>query len=129
LPGALIRNKGTKFICKFVTLRVERDDLPFTRLYGNAQILHIPIAHGEGNYIAEDSALKMLNENNQVVLRYCTDTGEISSVANPNGSMENIAGIVNKRGNVFGLMPHPERANQKILGSADGAAIFEGLLR
>jgi phosphoribosylformylglycinamidine synthase len=129
LPGALIRNKGMRFICKFVTLRVERNDLPFTKLYGKGQILRIPIAHGEGNYVAEDSVLRKLEDGGQIVFRYCSDAGEVSHAFNPNGSMKNIAGIVNRRGNVFGLMPHPERANQSILGSVDGTAFFEGLLK
>jgi phosphoribosylformylglycinamidine synthase len=119
LPGALIRNKGLKFICEYVTVRVETADSPFTNACRQGQTLRIPIAHGEGCYFAEPAVLEELNRDRRVLLRY---------VHNPNGSVENIAGICNAGRNVFGLMPHPERACEKILGSDDGRLIFESIL-
>lgn len=117
LPGALGKNKGLKFICKYVTLKVERNDTPFTNMYKIGEIIRMPIAHNEGNYYIDD-----INKiKDQVVLRYY---GE-----NPNGATDSIAGIVNKGGNVFGLMPHPERCSEKILGSEDGLKIFESIVR
>ncbi|MEI6084591.1 MAG: phosphoribosylformylglycinamidine synthase subunit PurQ [Verrucomicrobiota bacterium] len=120
LPGALIRNKGLKFICDWVQLRVETDDSPFTNACRSGQILRLPIAHGEGCYFAEPAVLAQLHHENRVLLRY---------VKNPNGSVGDIAGICNANRNVFGLMPHPERASEKILGSEDGRLIFESLLQ
>ncbi len=117
LPGALGRNKGLKFICRYVSLRVERNDTPFTTEYRRGDIIRMPIAHNEGNYYI-DNPDKIRN---QVVLRYY---GE-----NPNGAIDDIAGIVNERGNVFGLMPHPERCSEKILGSEDGLKIFKSIVR
>lgn len=119
LPGAMLRNESLKFVCKHVSLRVENTDSPFTKKYKKGQILSIPVAHGEGNYFAEPDALKKLNDNGQVLLRY---------IDNPNGSREDIAGICNEKRNVFGLMPHPERASEAALGSTDGKAIFEAIL-
>lgn len=117
LPGALGKNKGLKFICRYVTLKVERNDTPFTNMYKIGEIIRMPIAHNEGNYYIDD-----INKiKDQVVLRYY---GE-----NPNGATDSIAGIVNKGGNVFGLMPHPERCSEKILGSEDGLKIFESIVR
>jgi phosphoribosylformylglycinamidine synthase len=117
LPGALGRNKGLRFICRYVSLRVERTDTPFTRDYREGEIVRMPIAHNEGNYYIDDvSTIK-----DQIILRYY---GE-----NPNGSIDNIAGIINKEGNVFGLMPHPERCSEKILGSEDGRRIFTSIVR
>jgi phosphoribosylformylglycinamidine synthase len=119
LPGALIRNRGLKFVCDWVKLRVEATDSPFTNACQPGQILRIPIAHGEGCYFAEPAVIAQLKRENRVLLRY---------VENPNGSVDNIAGICNESRNVFGLMPHPERASEKILGSEDGRAIFESIL-
>jgi phosphoribosylformylglycinamidine synthase subunit PurQ / glutaminase len=119
LPGALIRNRGLKFVCDWVKLRVETTDSPFTNSCRSRQVLRLPIAHGEGCYFAEPAVLAELNHENRVLLRY---------VDNPNGSLDNIAGICNETRNVFGLMPHPERASEKILGSEDGRLIFESIL-
>ncbi|MDR2401376.1 MAG: phosphoribosylformylglycinamidine synthase subunit PurQ [Deferribacteraceae bacterium] len=120
LPGALMRNRGMRFICKFLNITVETNSTPFTRLYGIGEVLSIPIAHGEGNYFSDDITLNELKKNNQIVFRY---HGE-----NPNGSLDSIAGISNRRGNVLGLMPHPERASKLLLGSSDGFRLFKGLL-
>lgn len=117
LPGALGRNKGLKFICRYVSLRVERNDTPFTTEYRRGDIIRMPIAHNEGNYYTDN----LDKIRNQVVLRYY---GE-----NPNGAIDDIAGIVNERGNVFGLMPHPERCSENILGSEDGLKIFKSIVR
>ena len=124
LPGAMLVNKNLKFICRYVHLRVENASLPFTLLCEESQVLKIPIAHYAGNYFAPPEVLKELEDNNQVVLRYCSSQGEVREEYNPNGSQKNIAGIVNKKGNVFGLMPHPERAMETLLGSEDGRLIF-----
>ncbi|HYM20977.1 MAG TPA: phosphoribosylformylglycinamidine synthase subunit PurQ [Candidatus Kapabacteria bacterium] len=127
LPGVLVRNSGLKFRCKQVYLRTENSNTQFTNRIKQGTVLEIPIAHGEGNFIAEPDVIRDLESNGQVVFRYSTPEGEITEEANPNGSIGNIAGIVNKEGNVFGLMPHPERACDKILGSADGLNIFRSL--
>jgi phosphoribosylformylglycinamidine synthase len=119
LPGALSNNLSTKFVCKRVELKVENNTSVFTNLYKKGETIGMPIAHGEGRYICDDSTLKKLKESNQIALRY---------LDNPNGSMDNIAGVVNGDGNVLGLMPHPERASEKILGSEDGRKIFEAML-
>ncbi len=124
LPGAMLRNKTLKFICKFVNVRVENNQTPFTLLYEKGEVLSIPIAHMDGNYFAEEKVLKELEANNQVVLRYCCQDGRLEERCNPNGSLNHIAGIVNRQGNIFGLMPHPERASEAILGSEDGRRIF-----
>jgi phosphoribosylformylglycinamidine synthase len=128
LQGALVRNRDLHFICDRVPLRVERNDLPFTKKYQKQQVISLPIAHGEGCYFAEADTLKELEDNNQVVFRYSDAIGNINDDANPNGSVSNIAGISNKQGNVLGMMPHPERAAEGILGGTDGKALFEGLL-
>jgi len=128
LPGAMLRNRSLRFRCETVRLRVERDDLPFTNCAKTGRILRIPIAHGEGNYLAEPAALAELNRNRQVVFRYCDEKGAVTDAANPNGALENIAGITNYQGNVLGMMPHPERASESILGSEDGRVIFESIL-
>ena len=128
LPGAMLRNESLQFVCRFVELRVENTDTPFTRKLKKSQILKIPVAHGEGNYFADNATLAELNQNNQVLVRYSDTNGQISKEANPNGSLENIAGICNKNRNVFGLMPHPERASEKELGSTDGIGIFKSIL-
>ncbi|MFZ4598100.1 MAG: phosphoribosylformylglycinamidine synthase subunit PurQ [Terrimicrobiaceae bacterium] len=128
LPGALVRNRGLHFICQHVPIRVEQHDTAFTNGAWTGQILNIPIAHGEGCYFADDETLTRLRLNGQIVLRYCDTQGRTTDQANPNGSRENIAGIRNEAGNVFGLMPHPERACDPLLGSTDGLAIFRSLI-
>ncbi len=126
LPGVLIRNAGLQFVCKEVHLRVERS-VRFTEEIPEGTILRMPIAHGEGNYIADDNVLADLESNRQVLFRYVDRDGNLTREANPNGSINNIAGIVSKEKNVMGLMPHPERACEAMLGSADGLQIFESL--
>jgi len=129
LPGALIRNASLRFVCRHVTVRVENMDTPFTNACLTGTLLDLPIAHGEGNYVAGEADLREMNLHRQVLLRYADGLGQTSSEANPNGSAQNIAGICNRRRNVFGLMPHPERASDARLGSQDGKAIFESVLR
>ncbi len=129
LPGALIRNKNLHFRCEDTLLRVVNTDSPFTNQFSTGQILQIPIAHGEGNYSVDPETLKELQQNGQILLQYCSPEGEISQEANPNGSTENIAGICNTTRNVFGLMPHPERACHSRLGSSDGRGIFESMIQ
>jgi phosphoribosylformylglycinamidine synthase subunit PurQ / glutaminase len=128
LPGAMLRNAGLKFRCEHVHLRVEETDTPFTSLCRPGQVLRIPIAHGEGNYVADPDVIETLEGNRQVVFRYVTAEGHASADANPNGSVRNIAGICNERRNVVGLMPHPERACEPALGSADGLVFFESVV-
>jgi len=128
LPGALLRNSSLRFVCKFVYVRVENKNTIFTSLCEDKEVLRLPVAHGDGNYYVDDETLKKLIENNQIVLRYCDKDGNITRVANPNGSVYNIAGIINETGNVFGLMPHPERCSDPILGCTDGAKIFNSLI-
>lgn len=129
LPGALVRNRDMQFICDRVPLRLERTNLPFTQGYRDGQVITLPIAHGEGCYYADDAILADLEEYQQVVLRYCGTDGSLGDIHNPNGSLHNIAGICNRQGNVLGLMPHPERAADSILGSVDGLPMFESLVR
>ena len=129
LPGALVRNRSLRFVCDLVTLRVEIQDSAFTHGCSEGSLLRMPIAHGEGCYFAHAKTLRELNENRQIVMRYANDSGEIVPDANPNGSIENIAGICNREGNVFGLMPHPDRACDSRVGSADGAKIFESMMQ
>lgn len=128
LPGALIRNRTTHFICKFVNLKVENADTPFTNQLKVGQVLKIPIAHGDGRYFCDKETLERLEVNRQIVFRYCTPKGEVTEEANPNGSIGNIAGIINESGNVLGMMPHPERASEKLLGSEDGLFIWRSIL-
>jgi phosphoribosylformylglycinamidine synthase subunit PurQ / glutaminase len=128
LPGALMRNESLRFISDWVRLRVENADTIFTSRYEVGQVIRIPIAHGEGRYTAPDDVLDELEAGGRVVVRYVNEAGEPVASANPNGSMRNIAGIVNEKGNVLGLMPHPERAVDCLLGSDDGLAMFESLL-
>lgn len=128
LPGALIRNRDLHFICEFVRLRVENFETPWTNEAVTGTVLRVPIAHGEGGYTADAATLKELNRNRQVLLRYCDARGAVTPEANPNGSLENIAGICNAARNVFGLMPHPERACDARLGSTDGRTIFASAL-
>ena len=129
LPGALVRNRSLHFVCDMVTTRVEVADSPFTRGLPVGALLRLPVAHGEGCYYADEKTLRELNERRQIILRYCDAVGGIVPEANPNGSVENIAGICNREGNVFGLMPHPDRACEERLGSSDGRRIFESMLR
>ncbi len=128
LPGALVRNADCKFVCKHVHLRVENAETPFTRGYKAGQVLRIPVAHGEGRYVCDEATLRELEEGNRVLFRYVRPDGEPTDTGNPNGSLAHIAGIANARFNVMGMMPHPERAAEKILGSADGRALFESLI-
>lgn len=128
LPGAMLRNNTLKFICKYVNLKVEDADNPFTSNYNKGEIIKMPIRHNEGNYYIDENGLKKLKENNQILLRYCDENGNVNTDANPNGSVENIAGICNESRNVFGLMPHPEASCEKILGSDDGLNIFKSMI-
>ncbi|MGK7876477.1 MAG: phosphoribosylformylglycinamidine synthase subunit PurQ [Xenococcaceae cyanobacterium] len=128
LPGALIRNGNLHFICDRVPVKVEKTNLPWTQAYSPKQVINLPIAHGEGRYYADADTLQALEDNNQVLFRYCTAAGEINDSGNPNGSLNNIAGITNKQGNILGMMPHPERASDPILGATDGRGLFKGLL-
>jgi phosphoribosylformylglycinamidine synthase subunit PurQ / glutaminase len=128
LPGALVRNRSLHFVCEMVTTRVEVSDCLFTHGCAQGTLLRLPIAHGEGCFFAEEATLRELNERRQIILRYATADGRIDPSANPNGSIENIAGICNREGNVFGLMPHPDRACEARLGSADGANIFRSMM-
>ncbi len=129
LPGALVRNRDLHFVCDRQPLIVERTDCPWTQGYSPGQVITLPIAHGEGCYYAAPDTLKALEDNNQILFRYCDANGTPSETANPNGSLHHIAGICNRAGNVLGMMPHPERAADAALGSTDGLALFEGLLR
>jgi phosphoribosylformylglycinamidine synthase subunit PurQ / glutaminase len=128
LPGAMLRNKDLKFLCQHVHIRVEDAKTDFTRAARKGQVLRIPIAHFDGNYYAPARTLRDLERNGQVVFRYCEADGEVTAAANVNGSLGNIAGIRNTEGNVLGLMPHPERASEALLGSEDGRTIFESLI-
>ncbi len=127
LPGALMRNENLHFICKHVNISVENKNTPFTREIKKSSVLSIPVAHAEGNYVCDDETLQSLEENAQIVFRYCGENGEINDESNPNGSRSNIAGICNQNGNVLGMMPHPERACENLLGSDDGREIFRSL--
>jgi len=128
LEGAMLRNKNLKFLCQHVWVRVENNQTPFTWQAKVGQILKIPIAHFDGNYYAPAKTLEKLKTKRQIIFRYCTESGEINEEANVNGSLENIAGISNDAGNVLGLMPHPERASERLLNSADGLVIFQSIL-
>ncbi|HHL39423.1 MAG TPA: phosphoribosylformylglycinamidine synthase subunit PurQ [Deltaproteobacteria bacterium] len=127
LPGALTTNRDLKFICSAVNVRVDTTATPFTRRYAEGEVLSIPIAHADGNYYADDDTIARLEDEGRVVFRYVDAGGEPSAEANPNGSLRNIAGVANREGNVVGLMPHPERAAEAILGSTDGLALFESV--
>ncbi|MFZ5817325.1 MAG: phosphoribosylformylglycinamidine synthase subunit PurQ [Bacillota bacterium] len=128
LPGALQRNAHLQFRCDWSYLRVENAETPFTATTTKGQVLKIPVNHGEGNYFADPETLAELNANNQILFRYCTAAGEVTPEASPNGSLENIAGIINKAGNVAGMMPHPERACESVLGSEDGRHLFVSMV-
>jgi phosphoribosylformylglycinamidine synthase I len=129
LPGVLLRNKSLTFVCKYVRLRVENAGTRFTNQCKEGDVLEIPIAHGDGNYFTDETTLRTLEENNQIVFRYCDADGNVTEAANPNGSLRNIAGIINERGNVLGMMPHPERASDPLLRHTDGQKIFRSVLR
>ncbi|GAV23947.1 phosphoribosylformylglycinamidine synthase subunit PurQ [Carboxydothermus pertinax] len=128
LPGAMLRNNNLHFRCHDVYLRVENANTPFTNKAFAKQVLKVPIAHGEGNYYCESETLEKLIANGQVVFRYCNAQGEVTDEANPNGSLYNIAGIINEKGNVLGMMPHPERCSEKSLGGEDGKVIWESII-
>ncbi|MBX3042848.1 MAG: phosphoribosylformylglycinamidine synthase subunit PurQ [Candidatus Kapabacteria bacterium] len=129
LPGTLLKNNNLKFICKDVYLKVENNNTDFTHQYSEFQIIRIPIAHGEGNYFAETDVINKLEDNNQVIFRYSSPDGEINMENNPNGSINNIAGIISKNGNVLGMMPHPERYSDNLLGCNDGIDIFNSIAK
>jgi phosphoribosylformylglycinamidine synthase subunit PurQ / glutaminase len=127
LPGALLRNRELHFVCAHINVRVETTDTPFTNELARGEVLRIPIAHGEGNYTCDPATLAELQREDRIVFRYCDATGNITDDANPNGSLDSIAGICNRARNVLGLMPHPERACEDLLGSADGRGVFRSL--
>ncbi len=128
LPGALMRNAGLKYICKQVHLRAETSNSPFTSLLNPGQVLKIPIGHMEGNYYCDPETLRELQSEDRIAFRYATAQGDVTPQANPNGSLDNIAGILNRGRNVLGMMPHPDRSSEAILGSADGLAIFQSMI-
>jgi phosphoribosylformylglycinamidine synthase subunit PurQ / glutaminase len=128
LPGAMMRNSGLRFICRQVHIRVEQTDTPFTNAAAKGQILKIPINHGEGNFTCDEATLASLEKKRQVIFRYTTPDGSDDAAGNPNGSMANIAGICNRERNIAGLMPHPERAVEEAVGSADGLVIFRSMV-
>jgi phosphoribosylformylglycinamidine synthase len=127
LPGALLRNRGLSFLCTVTPVRVEETDTPFTRVYRQAEVLRLPIKHGEGCYVADPRTLQELEDRHQIILRYVDEAGRATEEVNPNGSLRNIAGIVNATRNVFGLMPHPEHACEAQLGRADGVGFFRSV--
>jgi phosphoribosylformylglycinamidine synthase I len=127
LPGVLMRNAELKFICKDVHLRVERSDTPFTRGYNVGQVIRVPIAHGEGNYVADDAAIARLEGEGRVVFRYCSPDGSVDARSNVNGASRAIAGILSDGGNVLGMMPHPENHVEAVMGCTDGRGLFAGL--
>jgi phosphoribosylformylglycinamidine synthase I len=128
LPGALMTNRYPKFKCQWVSLRVDNNTSPFTNAFKKGEIINIPIAHMEGNYFADDTTISDLNTQDRVAFRYVDPQGQPTMDVNPNGSIENIAGVLNAKGNVLGMMPHPERASEEILGSADGKKIFNSMI-
>ena len=127
LPGVLMRNRGQQYICRQVNLRTETTDSPFTAGLAAGQVLKMPIGHMEGNYFCDESTLAELNRQNRVAFRYAEPNGAVTAVANPNGSLENIAGILSEGRNVLGLMPHPDRSSEALLGSSDGLALFQAM--
>ena len=128
LPGAMMRNSGLRYICRHVHIRIEQTNTPFTSAAQKGQVLKMPIAHNDGNYTCDDTTLAELEKNRQVIFRYTTPDGSDDNAGNPNGSMANIAGVCNRERNVAGLMPHPERAVESALGSADGLVIFRSMI-
>jgi len=129
LPGAMLRNRNLHFICKYVYIKAENNETPFTNVCKKNQILKIPIAHNEGNYYVDEEGLKELERNKQIIFRYCNREGRTSSEFNPNGAIDNIAGIMNRKGNVLGMMPHPERSSESALGSNDGLLVFKSVIK
>ena len=129
LPGAMLRNRGLKFICEHVGVKVEQTDTPFTVACTKGQVLRIPINHGEGNYFASDDVLDALERDRRVIFRYVNEAGDADADCNPNGAARNIAGICSERRNVVGMMPHPERACEPSLGSGDGLVLFESVVK
>lgn len=127
LPGAMLHNEKLRFVCKSINIRVENDQTLFTTGMEKGTVLNVPVSHGEGNYFIDDDGLQELRENEQIVFRYCDADGKVTKEANFNGSVDSIAGIINKQGNVLGMMPHPERAMEPLLGSADGITFFESV--
>jgi len=128
LQGTLLRNSKLKFICREVFLRVENNDTLFSAKYKKNQVINVPIAHHDGNYFTDEDTLKTLQDNEQIAFKYCDEQGNVNEAANPNGSLQNIAGVYNKAKNVLGMMPHPERHAENILGGSDGRLMFESLL-
>lgn len=129
LPGALVRNKGLKFVCKDAFLKVENDQTPFTLNFNSGQVIKVPVAHGEGAYVCDEETLASLKENGQIVFRYSSPEGETNPHCNFNGSIDNIAGIINQKGNVLGMMPHPERCAEAILGNDEGKEVFTSIVK
>ncbi len=127
LPGALLRNKDLRFICDHINIRIEATDTPYTNRCQRGQVLSVPIAHGDGNYFCDGDTLAELQRENRIIFRYSAANGNLEAEANPNGSLDNIAGICNRERNVLGMMPHPERASEQLLGSSDGRIIFYSL--
>ncbi len=127
LPGALLRNKDLRFICDHINIRIEATDTPYTNRCQRGQVLSVPIAHGDGNYFCDGETLAELQRENRIIFRYSAAYGNLEADANPNGSLDNIAGICNRERNVLGMMPHPERASEQLLGSSDGRIIFYSL--
>ncbi|MDC1068540.1 phosphoribosylformylglycinamidine synthase subunit PurQ [Candidatus Kapabacteria bacterium] len=128
LEGALLRNQNLKFICKDVFLKTSNNKTTFTNNLSEEQVIRIPIAHGDGNFFADDDTIKSLQDNNQIVFQYCDENGNVNDQSNPNGSLLNIAGITNKSNNVLGMMPHPERYSEQLLGCNDGIQVFQSIL-
>lgn len=128
LPGATLRNTGLRFICRPQKLRIDNVNTPFTHLYKKGEVVDFPIAHAEGNYYADPDTIKLLEDEGRIVFRYAEPDGSLTEASNPNGSMHNIAGITNKTGNVVGLMPHPERVVESILGGTDGLRVFKSVM-
>jgi len=129
LPGVLLRNSSLRFVCKYVNIQVVNNETSFTSACRSGEVLEIPVAHGDGNYFADEGTLRRLVDDNRVVFKYCTPEGEVTEGANPNGAQLNIAGIVNESGNVLGMMPHPERASDPTLHHTDGRKIFESVIQ
>jgi phosphoribosylformylglycinamidine synthase len=128
LPGAMMRNQGQLFICRYLNVRVESTNSPYSRRMTQGEVLRMPIAHGEGNYYCDEATLAELKANDQIIFRYCDAAGNLTPEGNPNGSLDSIAGICNRERNVLGMMPHPERCSDPILGSAEGRLVWESLL-
>jgi len=128
LPGTLIKNDCLSFLCKTVSIRVENNETNFSKKYKQNEVINIPIAHNEGNFFANEDTLKKIKDSNQIIFKYCNQNGEVNNETNPNGSIENIAGITNEQGNVLGMMPHPERMIDNYLSGEDGSIFFENLI-